>query len=334
MIVGNGYNSGTATAQLLIIDLETGDLVASIDTQEGGTISNGLSSTALFYGRDSDSSFVSYVYAGDLMGNLWKFDLNKSDPEDFEISNAGDPLFTATFGSEPQPITVRPSLKLHPQGGVMVMFGTGRYITSQDPSNVGIQSIYGIRDTGAVVSRNDLVTQEIIFRGNYPGTTTQVTAISDNSIDYNTKEGWVLNLIYNSDPEGERLITNPQILNDRLRIATLIPNSDGCSPGARSWNMEVDFLTGGRLIQSIYDLNGDDAVNDDDFIEVDGNQIPVSGKQYDRSPSLTTPLGDFEIIDPSQAVESNNEEGFESYDSGIQAPAEGRLSWREVFDES
>ena len=90
--------------------------------------------------------------------------------------------------------------------------------------------------------------------------------------------------------------------------------------------MELDFLTGGRLNYSIYDLDGDGGVTDKDFIKVGEELIPVSGRKYDRPPTLTTPLGDYYISDPE------DDEGIEKADSGIRPPPEGRLSWREVFE--
>ncbi|EXJ10342.1 PilC/PilY family type IV pilus protein [Nitrincola nitratireducens] len=326
VITGNGYNSNSSKAKLLVIDLETGTLLSTLNTNVGGSIANGLSSPAILYGSEDGQSFINYVYAGDLLGNLWKFDLNHNNPNDFQISNGALPLFTATNAGKPQPITSRPSLKLHPQGGMMVMFGTGKYIETPDNSDFNIQSIYGIRDTGSVVTAGDLVSQQIIFRGKFPNTQTQVTALSANSVNYNSKKGWVLNLVYNNKLEGERVITNTQILNDRLRVATLIPNDDPCSPGATSWNMELDFLTGGRLIYSIYDLDGDGKVNQDDFVDVNGVPTPVSGKQFNRPPSLTTPLGDYYVSDVP------DEDGFIKGNTGLDRPPEGRLSWREVFE--
>ena len=81
-IVGNGYNAtGTNQAVLYIIKLIDGAQIRAITTTSPQAVSdtnpNGLSSpTAVDTNRDGK---VDYVYAGDINGNLWKFDLTNSN---------------------------------------------------------------------------------------------------------------------------------------------------------------------------------------------------------------------------------------------------------------
>ena len=331
VIVGNGYNSNSSTAKLLVIDLKTGALLKSIDTQVGGVEANGLSSAAILRGSENGNTFASQVYAGDLLGNLWKFDLNNTDVSTFSVANSGNPLFVAKSSvNTQQPITVRPSLKLHPQGGIMVMFGTGRYLTTSDASDQSIQSIYGIRDLGAAVDRNTLQQQSISFRGKFPGSSTDITVLSNSSVNYSLKNGWVLDLIYDDKSEGERLVTNPQLLNDRLRIATQISNSNPCLPGASSWSLELDYLTGGRLSFSVFDLDGDGNIGESDLYSGD----TVSGKKREGPAVVGTILGENEIEclgdDCGGSGGSGVNNGAISKILGVKPPTPGRLSWREV----
>ena len=91
---GNGYNStfsdGTASstgnAVLFIRSARTGNLVAKLDTGVGNaqrpagvTWDNGLSTPA-FVDIDADR-IVDFAYAGDLYGNMWKFDLRDANPD-------------------------------------------------------------------------------------------------------------------------------------------------------------------------------------------------------------------------------------------------------------
>ena len=323
VFLGNGYNSDSLQSQLFIIDLETGDLTRNISTNMGSTSSpNGLSSPAMYYSREDGNSFIATVYAGDLHGNLWKFDLNSTTPADWGIANSGDALFTAVHDGSAQPITVRPELKRHPAGGMMVLFGTGSYFRVEDPLDNSLQTIYGIRDIGSVVDKNNLVEQEIIFRGN--SFNREVTAISNKTVDYLMDDGWYLNLVYDENFQGERLVTNPQMWFERLRLSTIIPSEDPCVPGSSSWNMEINYLTGGRLNYSVFDLDGDGVFDLNDGIMVDGELIPVSGIGTDQSgAALPATMGDQIILNP------NVGDGSLGYDSRIQAPS-GRQSWREV----
>jgi len=106
---------------------------------------------------------VDYVYAGDLRGNLWKFDLTSDNPADWRVfhTDASDnptPLFTAQGpGNTIQPITITPSVMKHPDSdkpGFLVVFGTGKYLHTDDmdpPADVSYsatQTIYGVWDYG------------------------------------------------------------------------------------------------------------------------------------------------------------------------------------------
>ena len=54
----------------------------------------------IVYGVDTNGDgIVDYVYAGDNLGRLWKFDLSASDPNHWKVSFAGQPLFDT--GGEP-----------------------------------------------------------------------------------------------------------------------------------------------------------------------------------------------------------------------------------------
>jgi len=164
VIFGNGYNSENSSAVLVILDPTTGDLLKSIDT--GVTNCNGLSSPALV--DVNSDNMVDYVYAGDLKGNLWKFDLTSTDYNDWGVAFGDDKnldgtidfddgdephaLFQAVGDTGPQPITTQPDVMFHcghpDRPGYMVVFGTGKYMGESDITNVETQSLYGIWDFG------------------------------------------------------------------------------------------------------------------------------------------------------------------------------------------
>ncbi|MGH8533221.1 MAG: pilus assembly protein [Gammaproteobacteria bacterium] len=98
-VFGNGYNntksdgllttSTTGNAVLYIVDIATGELIKKIDTGVGKTqdpktatlanqLPNGLATPAPI--DANGDSIVDYIYAGDLFGNLWKFDVSSSNP--------------------------------------------------------------------------------------------------------------------------------------------------------------------------------------------------------------------------------------------------------------
>ncbi len=159
VLFGNGYNSEIGHAVLFILDPADGSVIRKIDTgaaNAGSPKCNGLS-TPVAIDINNDSR-VDYVYAGDLQGNLWKFDLTSSDPSDWDsayknTSGTLKPLFQAIGpdGTTVQPITTRPdvmSMKQANQDGYLILFATGRYIGDLDTSNNNTQTIYGIWDYG------------------------------------------------------------------------------------------------------------------------------------------------------------------------------------------
>ncbi len=152
VIFGNGYSSPNENAVLFVLDLPTGACIARIDTGVGGC--NGLS-TPIVVDTDNDAK-VDYAYAGDLKGNLWKFDLTASDASNWEVAYSNGinpkPLFQARDEDGiPQPITTRPDVMYHcsrSMPGYIVVFATGKYLGNTDLSAFSTQTIYGIWDYG------------------------------------------------------------------------------------------------------------------------------------------------------------------------------------------
>lgn len=155
VIFGNGYDSVNGTAVLFVLNASDGTVLKKIPTGVGNTTNqcNGLSTPALIdvidaNGNEAPDGKVDYVYAGDLQGNLWKFDLTDEDYNNWGVAYGGNHLFQAKNESgEVQPITAMPNVMKHcDRKGYIVVFGTGQYIEENDPSNQEVQSIYGIWD--------------------------------------------------------------------------------------------------------------------------------------------------------------------------------------------
>ena len=155
VIFGNGYNSTNGKASLYVVKASDGTLVKKIQTEFGnaGSQCNGLSTPTLI-DTDYDGK-VDYAYAGDLQGNMWKFDLTDDDEDNWGVyfkdaSNTPQPLFRAkNKDDEIQPITVKPDVIriCDPEReGYMVVFATGRFLGNDDFTDDTEQSVYGIWD--------------------------------------------------------------------------------------------------------------------------------------------------------------------------------------------
>lgn len=170
-VMGNGYNSKNERPVLLIqyLDKASNDFsLKTIVATGGATIGanvtqNGLSSPRLV-DLNSDGT-PDIVYAGDLKGNLWKFDISSASDNEWGVSFNGSPLFSAvhTIGqsSTQQPITTVPIARANDRtmkktvagkettvkvGGMMVAFGTGQSLTLADRTDEAGQAFYSVLD--------------------------------------------------------------------------------------------------------------------------------------------------------------------------------------------
>ena len=272
-VFGNGYNSTTEQAYLYVVNLETGVLIKKIAVGVAG--SNGLSTPVLL--DTNNDGITDYVYAGDLQGQMWKFDLSSPSTALWDVSYSGAPLFTArsSIGGV-QPITAQPKVTGHTSGGYMVFFGTGRYVGTFDVNDMAVQTFYGVWDNGAAITttdRSELQAQTITYEDVSQGFSVRTT--SQNSVNWVSQKGWYLDLLPPAplSAKGERVISTSIIKGDRVIFVTLIPSTDPCVPGGDSWLMELDTLTGGAPADSVFDLNNDNVFDSSDYV----NSNVVSG---------------------------------------------------------
>jgi type IV pilus assembly protein PilY1 len=269
VVTGNGYNAtGTDTAQLMIIFIEkgidgqwsAGDYI-KIDTATGTSSNkNGLSTPTNI--DLNDDGTIDRIYAGDILGNMWAFDVSDSDATKWKI--AGDSaLFSA---GNTKPITMKP-LVLKPETtwlsdatsnkpNLMVYFGTGQYIATGDVSNIDNQSFYGIHDTGSTVLQTALVEQKFLTA---ESPTTRL--LTQNGVDYNSKAGWFINL---TQEAGERVIVDAFELEGLIFFNTMTPSDIPCSGGGSSWLMSVDKKTGGTPTISAFDFDRNGSITSTD----------------------------------------------------------------------
>jgi len=272
VIFGNGSGSTDGTAKLISINLSDGAwAVISTDA----TPNNDLSAVTVF-DSDLDGLFET-VYAGDLNGNLWKI-------TDLTITSVATKMFTATDGTNPQPITAMPTVGKDPATGTTwVWFGTGRFLEETDLTNTQVQSWYGIKDEGVMpVARSELVERTMIReliddRRDIcpPGWTRPIEECpivelrrmeEGVSGDMDGKRGWFIDLTTaeNAEP-GERMVEPNLISGQTLVGVTRTPVSDdACNPGFASWFLAINPFTGARLDGNFWNINHDARVDGGD----------------------------------------------------------------------
>jgi type IV pilus assembly protein PilY1 len=241
-----------------------------IDTALGGA-KNGL---AMPYLVDTDEDGkVDVAYAGDLNGNVWKFDLRSASPSAWSFAPNGKPFFVARDpAGKRQPITAAPvAANLgRSVGGVMVVVGTGRYYQLTDATNTDPQTVYGLWDNGkgAIASRDDLVAQTFTgvtgtaggsFREMSANKVCLATTQAGCSAMPTGKRGWRLEL---GGGKGERVVYNPLIDGGAdLLLTTTVPGDvESCVQDGETWFFRLSLLSGTTLNQGTYDTDGDGKV--------------------------------------------------------------------------
>lgn len=345
-IVGSGYNhSGTdPDANLFIIYLDgptgTGDTwvegtdylkIETTDATATAANRNGLSTPQA---ADLDGNGTAdRIYAGDLFGNVWVFDVSATTPTSWGIAQdsggTSGPLFTAEVTVEGvttrQPITVQPAISKHPtqpdvignQPNVMVYVGTGQYLAKDDLDTTDTQSFYGIWDSGKLsMTRTDLQAQT--FTPSFPPN----TILTDHTIDWGASEyGWYIDL----PDTGERVVVNPLLRGGIVFFNSMIPSSNLCQGGGFGFLYTVDMENGGSPDFAAFDFNNDGVV--------DVNDVATDSNGNTENPSRVSFGGEV----PTESVIVSNQQYTANSDGPIDIREvfeieglTGRLSWQEL----
>jgi type IV pilus assembly protein PilY1 len=293
VIVSNGINSPGGSAVLFVLNLATGAVIREINTLAVGD--NGLSAPR---GADTNGDGkVDYVYAGDRLGNLWKFDLSSNTAATWGVANSGSPMFIAQDSSGTrQPITGGLGLAREPvSNDTWVVFGTGSFISAGDVSNRSVQTMYGIKDDGTVRRpAGDLTERQIVVATDFAGK--EVRAFEPNATLSDTSKGWFVDL--DTPPStGERIITAPRVSGRVMLTSSLVPPSNNsCDAGGTGYINAIDVFTGTSLREAFFDVNNNGNFDDDTLVS-GGNTLPIGSVNLDIGmPTLPTLIDNLLVV--------------------------------------
>ena len=229
-VVASGINNeGPAVLFLLALDKPASEpwrhkknyyRLSTPDAEDGSA--NALSAPALALAPDGS---VRYAYAGDLQGNLWRFDFTRKPPWKDAGPGAGNtPLFVARdAGGRRQPIAHAPKVVFADGSGYLVLFGTGKLIEAADtdPSGYTPQTFYAVRDSTE----------------NPPVVVSGRAALGPRS-----EKGWYIDFPY-SVTQGERS-AGPAVLVSGTAILDSVSPGDAVCSAAVVRSYVVDVLSG------------------------------------------------------------------------------------------
>jgi type IV pilus assembly protein PilY1 len=343
VLFGNGYNSDNGKAALIILYIEEG-IDGTWDTSDYKVIDTGVGDATNKSGIgeitviDLDNDFiVDRVYGSGIDGNLWAFDLSDTNASNWDVAyksgSTNKPLFTAQSG---QAITVKGAITraadstIADMPNVLVILGTGQFITDADPANTNQQSLYGVWDAGvSEITRSDLIEQTL-----ESSTTASLRVMTDNTVTYNSANpssgdlGWFFDL----PTSGERVIIDPVVRLEQVFFATNIPSTQKCTDGGGTgWIMILDAENGGEPSKGGFDLNSDGNFDSNDQL----SNTFVAGVKFDNG----LPAGLGFLGGSGNLYVTGTGGGTNILDSvstqsikTISFGAKGRLAWKELFE--
>lgn len=260
VVVTSGYNNvpdtgdrfpdtGDGKGYLYVLDAITGAILDKESTDVGDTTTpSGLAKIAAFADDFHSDNTAKWVYGGDLLGNVWRFDLTSSGANEKLLATLKD----GSSPPRPQSITTVPELSVK-GSSPLIIIGTGRYLGTDDLVDGATlvpalpyayeNSMYVFKDEdtnlGDLRLRSDMQARTLI-------TSTPTTRTTTNSpvMNWATKIGWYIDFNPGNASLGERLNVNPQLILGTLIFATNVPANTACSVGGDSWLYQLNYLEG------------------------------------------------------------------------------------------
>ncbi|MBC7699032.1 PilC/PilY family type IV pilus protein [Aquabacterium sp.] len=251
VIFSSGYNN-TGVGYLYVVDANTGVQLLKIATKDTSGVNVGTAATPSGLGKinawidDLTDNTAKRVYGGDMLGNVWRFDLdNVVLPNQASLQLAKLKIASVTA----QPITTQMELASVTYNGIkypVVFLGTGRYLGATDLTDTTMQTIYAIKDPLTNTSWGDIRTDARLVAQAFTTTgsgTSQVRTTSTNAVNWTTGIGWRLDL----PTSGERVAFDPVLQYGILGVLSAIPGASTCVASGSSWRYFIDIATGSAL---------------------------------------------------------------------------------------
>jgi len=241
LIFGSGYNNAGGAGWFFIVNPRNGALLEKISTGAGTFSAQAGMAHVQSYIIDRTDGTADAVYAGDLLGNLWRWDLRAitgaypAPQKIAELTNASGVA---------QAVTSRPMVVVHPPTNRRyVTVGTGRLLDNPDISSATAQSFYAVIDgtanTFAATGPGGAA---------FPVTRSQLVEHTDLTmpvvVDTATKGGWWVNLGVAAAGNGWRVITEPSAFYGVVTFVAMVPNTSACNPSGISRVYSVDLGSG------------------------------------------------------------------------------------------
>jgi len=306
VLLTSGYNnvsgSNPGKGFLYVVNAKTGALIKKIGTGAGdATTPSGLG-RGTAYIPNFDDFAADQFYVGDLLGNMWRFDLRAADGNylaPVKIASLTDAAGVA------QPISVAPQIEISRNNvDRWVFIGTGKDLSSSDAATSQQQTMYAIRD-GSKEEPSAATTA--LNRADFTVVTDLIAGIAS------PPKGWLYDLTGGSSGTGrERITIDIQANAGVVNFNGNTSSNDPCTVNGIGRTYVVDFDTARSVLS-------DGTGGHKNFIEgaavVGANLISVNRK---LSILITDASGKTTV--PPDPVEQP---------SGV---GNGTVNWREILE--
>ncbi|MFX1553974.1 MAG: pilus assembly protein [Promethearchaeota archaeon] len=297
--IGSAQGNKDTKGYLLAVDVATGEKLGTELLLTGAPENQLPSLRAIDFDYDG---YADRVFVGCITEKLFLVEVGpRADPKGWK----GTHILSTDPG---QPISVPTSLSLYKEGGqthVMAYFGTGKYYTLDDKTDLKVQSFYAVKDNAVKVGKGGLTNQTD------PDTCTSLLG----------GFGWYIDLV---EGPGERVVSSSLVVGGYVFFTTFQPSDDPCEAGGIARLYVVGYEDGCVPSEPVLDINDDRVVDENDKI---GGTVP-------RTIRLGYGLPSDIIFDPSESniIIQTSDTTIHVFKVDVLSNKLTVHSWREVFE--
>ncbi|MEO6934013.1 MAG: PilC/PilY family type IV pilus protein [Collimonas sp.] len=252
VILTSGYNNADGNGYFYIVDPANGKLLEPPIPTGAGTASapSGLAQASAYIG-DYTNYTADAVYAGDLLGNLWRLDLTKTTGAAYDAPTKIASLRDSSKAAIGQPVTTRPLIEVDKNSlKRYVLIGTGKLLADSDIKSSQMQTFYAINDgTGGKFDTSATLPKGVAYpitRANLNADTAVSTGIGSSPAN---PSGWYIDLPVSSNKIAGRVTSQAAANAGVVAFAANLPDGDACTPSGSNDVYAVSYDTGKSQLQ-------------------------------------------------------------------------------------
>jgi type IV pilus assembly protein PilY1 len=297
--IGSAQGNKDTKGYLFAVDVATGEKMGTELLLTGAPENQLPSLRAIDFDQDG---YADRVFVGCITEKLFVVEVGaNADPKSWKSNHI--------LSTDPgQPISVSTSLSLYKEEGqthVVAYFGTGKYYTLADKSDLTLQSFYAVKDNAVKVGKGGLANQT------NPG----------NCADILGGFGWYIDLV---EGPGERVVSSSLVIGGYVFFTTFQPSDDPCEAGGIARLYCVNYDNGCVPAAPVFDYNRDGVVDEGDMV---GGAVPRTIVIGHGVPSDI-------VFDPSEStiIIQTSDTTIHQFKVDVLSKRLTVHSWREVID--